>query len=123
MTGELKIGFSKRYVWKKLNLSFLSALHRSFLKNTDKSYVPSCTAKLFIFRSNYTLTTIFLPLRCFGRDTGAMWHVRLMTLNLAILKMEYNPSFSPIGARALQLLHYCPNASLQLQQCLAVKSG
>lgn len=97
--GDLKIGHNNRYTWKRLNPSFHSALHRTSLKNTNKSYVPSCTAKLFIFRSHYSLRTILLPLKCFKRHMGAMWYVRLMILNLAILKMEYNPNFLPMGLK------------------------
>lgn len=104
----MKIVYSKGYTWKSLNLSFLSALHRSFLKNTDKFYLPSSAAKEWIFRSNYSLTTIFLPLRCFERDMGTMWRVKLVTTNLAISKPDYNPGFSPTGARALQLLCWSP---------------
>lgn len=52
---------------------------------------------------------------------GAMWFVRPMILNLAILKMDYNPNSLPMGVKALQLLCYRVKASLQLQQCLAVE--
>lgn len=93
----MKIDHTNRYIWKRLNLSFPSVLHRTSSKNTIKSYVPSCTAKLFIFRSHYSLRTILLPLRCFRRRMGAMWYVRLMILNLAFLKMDCNPNFLPVG--------------------------
>lgn len=93
----MKIDHNNRYTWKRLNPSFPSALHSHSSKNTNKSYVTSCTAKLFIFRSQYSSRTILLPLKCFRRCMGAMWYVRLMILNLAFLKMYCNPNFLPVG--------------------------
>lgn len=46
----------------------------------------------YLFRTNYSLINIFLPLGDFRRDTGAVWYVRLVTLNVAIPKTDYNPS-------------------------------